>query len=89
MALPPFAIGELLACPACGTVCDAPFQPLGSDATEPELVLGPSLPETDEVPSGDWCVEVSARCPACGLRLLALAAFDGRTLREFTRATAD
>ena len=89
MTLPPFAIGEWLACPACGTVCDAPFQPPGSDATEPELVLGLSLPETDKVPSGNWCVEVSAECPACGLRLSALAEFEGRTLREFKQATDD
>ena len=89
MALPPFAIGEWLECPACGAICDAPFQPPGSDATEPELVLGASLPEKEAVPSGDWQVEVSARCPACGLHLRALAAFEGRTLREFMHATDD
>jgi hypothetical protein len=50
MALPPFAIGEWLACPVCGAICDAPFRPPGSDATEPELVLGWSLPEADAVP---------------------------------------
>jgi hypothetical protein len=50
VALPAFAIGEWLECPKCGLLCDAPFQPFGSDADEPELVLGSSLPESDAVP---------------------------------------
>src|SRR5262245_56327313 len=83
MAVVKFAIGEWLVCPECGMVCDAPFQPEGSDATEPELVLGQSLPESQEVPGGEWHVMVAARCPRCRVCLSALAQFDSRTLREF------
>jgi hypothetical protein len=86
MALPLFAIGEWLVCSSCGIICDAPFLPPDSDATEPELVLGSALPESEVVPAGDWSVEVEARCPGCGARLRALAAFEGRTLRRFTQA---
>jgi hypothetical protein len=86
MVLPPFAIGEWLLCPRCGIICDAPFRPAGSDASEPELILGSSFPEIDAVPSGDWRVEVGALCPVCGTHIAALAVFEGPIVREFIRA---
>ena len=78
-----FAIGEWAVCPKCGMTCDAPFQVDGSDAAEPELVLGQSLPVTEETPAGRWQVRVIASCPRCGVRLEAIALFDGRTLQQF------
>ncbi|HWE35077.1 MAG TPA: hypothetical protein VG406_00785 [Isosphaeraceae bacterium] len=88
MALPAFVIGEWLVCPKCEFLCDSPFQPAGSNATEPELVLGASLPKSEAVSPGDWSVEVAARCPACGTRIAALAVFEGRVLRAFTASDA-
>src|SRR5215813_7211913 len=81
MTTPNFAIGEWLVCAKCGLICDAPFRPEGSDATEPELVLGQSLPQFEPVPSGEWSTAVSACCPRCGVRLNAIAVFEGHTLR--------
>jgi hypothetical protein len=83
MTLPHFAIGEWLVCPHCEIICDAPFRPAGSEAFEPELVLGASLPEASVVPSGNWRVEVAADGPACRNHLVASAVFEGHTLREF------
>jgi rubredoxin len=83
MTTPSFVLGEWLVCPQCGVICDAPFKSIGSDATEPELVLGASLPETEVAPEGEWRIEVTANCPACGTLLVASAVFEGRILREF------
>ena len=80
---PQFAIGEFLLCPECGMTCDAPFRPAGSDALQPELGLGWSLPEQEQVSSGHWEIEVAAFCPRCGFRIVALAAFEGRLLVDF------
>jgi len=80
---PQFAIGEFLLCPQCGMTCDAPFRPTGSDALQPELVLGWSLPKQEEVPSERWEIEVAAPCPRCAFRITAVAAFEGRLLVDF------
>ena len=84
---PQFAIGEFLLCSECGMTCDAPFRPGGSHALEPELVLGSSLPEHEETPAGRWEIDVSARCPRCGHRIVGLAVFNGRVLVEFCEAS--
>jgi hypothetical protein len=82
-ALSKFVIGEWLECPSCGMVCDAPFRPDGSDANEPEVFLGQSLPDAEPLPEGEWQVKVSTRCPRCGMRLDAIAVFECGTLRKF------
>jgi hypothetical protein len=81
--IPAFSVGEWLVCPTCGTICDAPFRPTGSDAIEPELVLGAALPESEAIPPDGWRIEVTACCPACGGRIVAQAIFKGRTLSSF------
>jgi hypothetical protein len=80
---PQFAIGEWLLCPECGMTCDAPFRPAGSEALQPELVLGWSLPQEEQVPLDRWEIEVAAPCPRCGFRITGLAAFEGRLLVDF------
>jgi hypothetical protein len=87
MGIPDFAIGEWLVCPSCGCTCDAPFHPPGSQAEEPELVLGTTLPQSVAVPGGEWRTEVAASCPRCGRQLRAEAVFRGHTLHEFTPVT--
>ena len=78
-----FAVGEWAECPRCGFVCDAPFRPDGSEAEEPEVVLGQSLP--GHVGSdGAWSVLVSAICPRCGAKLEAEASFESNTLVAFS-----
>jgi hypothetical protein len=80
---PAFAIGEWLVCPRCSVICDEPFRPLGCDASQPELGLGASLPESEDELPEIWRVEVAANCPECGIRLVASAVFEGRILRDF------
>jgi hypothetical protein len=81
-----YAIAEWAECPKCGTICDAPFQVDGSDAVEPELVLGQSVPENVEAPAGRWQIKVVAICPGCGIRLEANAFFEGRISQQFILA---
>ena len=78
-----FSIGEWLVCSKCGVTCDALFRPESSDATEPELFLGQSLPEFNAFPEGEWTIGVSACCPGCSNRINAMATFQSRTLRDF------
>jgi hypothetical protein len=64
-----YAIAEWAECSKCGAICDALFQVDGSDAFEPDLVLGQSVPENVEAPAGRWQIKVVAMCPGCGIRL--------------------
>jgi len=80
---PAFLIYEWSACPKCGVIYEAPFCPPGAKEEEPELVLGSFFPEPAVVPGGDWKIEVTALCTACGHKLRALPAFSDACLLEF------
>lgn len=86
MNIPAFSIGEWLVCNGCGSICDAPFHPPGSEAEDSELVLGNMLPESYEPLANEWQLEVEAKCPSCGLRLQAQAVFHGRIFYAFVPA---
>jgi len=88
MSIPAFSIGEWLVCISCGCICDAPFHPPGSEAYEPELVLGGTLPESARIPPSEWQTEVATACPGCGRQIRAQAVFRGRTLYAFTPINA-
>ncbi len=82
-ALSQFAIGEWAECPQCGFLCDAPFVPNGSEAVEPEVMLGQSLP-AHVGPDGAWSVVVSAICPRCGAKIEAEATFESKKFVAFS-----